>query len=78
MDRTVIDSFRAERSDSRDYDTVPAERLRHDRQAEAVLSIVSFRPRKPKERSQDVAGSSSNRRDGHHRCWNNAADTYKG
>jgi hypothetical protein len=43
VDRTAIDSFRAERSDSRDCGIVSCERLRHDRQAEAVLSIIRAR-----------------------------------
>lgn len=41
MDRSIVDSFRAERSDSCDRNVVPVKRLRHVRQAKTLLSIIS-------------------------------------
>jgi len=54
VDRSAIDSFRTERSDSCDYDVVSSKRLRYVRQAEALLSIIPSTSRKRTERSRDV------------------------
>lgn len=53
VDRSAIDSLHTERPDPCNYSVVPSKRLRYVRQAEALLSIISFILRKKKKKLRE-------------------------